>query len=98
VWAQSQYSIATKKTATDFFFNWSELGYNISERVFGGLAMQYTRQDNENFVEPGFVVGMNFKNVSFPVYVFSPFRSGCYFVVGLNYEYSFKKKNKQLTY
>jgi hypothetical protein len=90
--AQSQYSMATIKTAANFFFNWSELGYAVSEHFFTGVAVQYTMQEDINDFEPGLLAGFNFKNVSFPIYVFSPFRKGCYFILGLNYEYSLKKK------
>jgi hypothetical protein len=92
--AQSQYSIATRKNATDFFFNWSELGYAVSDRLFTGVAMQYTRQEDQADFEPGFLAGLSFKNISFPFYVFSPFRPDRYFVLGMNYEYTLKKKNK----
>ncbi len=92
--SQTQYSFGTKKDIADFFFSWSELGYNISKHFFAGLAMQYTRQIDNNSFEPGFVAGLEIKNFSFPVYVFSPFRSGCYFVVGMNYEYNLNKKKK----
>lgn len=91
--SQSQYSVALKKDYSNFFFTWSELGYNISDHAFAGLAMQYTLQANDNIFEPGIVAGISFKNISIPFYVFSPFRSGRYFVLGLNYEYHFKKKS-----
>jgi hypothetical protein len=98
--SQTQYSISVKKKDSivvkgntgRFFFNWSELGYNISDLFFGGLSMQYTRQTGENNFEPGFLAGLNFKNLSFPCYVFSPFRPGRYFVLGVNYEFNFTKK------
>jgi hypothetical protein len=93
--AQSQYSIATKKNISGFFFNWSELGYSISDYVYAGLAMQYTHQEREGYLEPGVVAGLSFKKISIPVYVFNPLSKGCYFIVGLNYEYSLSKKNKQ---
>ena len=85
-------SMVVKKNTENFFFSWSELGYNFSNRFFAGLAMQYTRQTSENDFEPGFLAGLNFKNLSFPFYVFSPFRPDRYFVLGVNYEFSFKKK------
>jgi hypothetical protein len=90
--SQTQYSMAAKRNATNFFFSWSELGYNVSRNFFTGLASQYTLQTGRNDFEPGFLAGLNFKNVSFPFYVFSPFRAGRYFVLGLNYEYKLKKK------
>lgn len=90
--SQTQYSIATKRSADNFFFSWSELGYNITDYIFGGLAIQYTLEQEKNVVEPGFVAGLNFKNISIPFYVFSPFQAGQYFVLGLNYEYNFKKR------
>ena len=92
--SQTQNSFGTKREIADFFFSWSELGYNISEHFFAGLAMQYTRQKDYTGFEPGFVAGLEIKNFTFPVYVFSPFRNGCYFVVGVNYEYKLNKKRK----
>jgi len=93
--AQSQYSIATKNNIPSFFFNWSEVGYNISDHVYAGVAMQYTHQEKAGYFEPGLVAGISFKKVSVPVYVFNPFSKGCYFILGLNYEYNLSKKTKQ---
>ena len=90
--SQTQYSIATKPGLADFFFSWSEIGYNLTDNFFGGAAIQYTLQQAEKVAETGFVVGLSIKNVSIPVYVFSPFKMGRYFVVGLNYEFNFKRK------
>lgn len=93
--SQTQYSAGTKKEVADFFFSWSEAGYNISEHFFAGLAMQYTRQIGFNNFEPGFVAGLEINNFSFPVYVFSPFHPGTYYVIGVNYQYHLKKSNKK---
>jgi len=85
-------SIALKKNAGSFFFSWSEFGYNFSHYFFAGLAMQYTRQTNKNDFKPGFLAGLNFKNLSFPFYAFNPFLPGSYFILGVNYEFNFKKR------
>jgi hypothetical protein len=90
--AQSQFSKATKNTATDFFFNWSELGYSIGNHLFAGVAMQYTAELGKQYLEPGFLAGLSFKNVSIPFYAFSPFARDRYFVLGLNVEYNLKKR------
>ena len=92
--SQTQYSAGTKKGMSNFFFTWSEMGYNISNHFFGGIALQYTGTAAGNNMEPGFVGGFSFNDFSFPVYVFSPFHDNGYFVVGVNYEYSLKKKKK----
>jgi hypothetical protein len=95
---ESQYSKTLKKDQADFFFNWSELGYSISEHVFTGLAVQYTREQDATYTEPGVFAGFSFGNVSIPFYAFSPFRSDRYFVLGVNVEYNLrKKKNKKST-
>ncbi len=90
--SQTQYSIGTKKEVDNFFFTWSELGYNISKNLYSGVAAQYTRQQGVGSIESGFVAGVIFKNVEVPVYVFNPFKPGGHFVVGLNYEFDLKKK------
>jgi hypothetical protein len=90
--SQTQYSIGTRTGISNFFFSWSELGYNIAEHIFGGLALQYTKQEGMSKTEPGFVAGLNFKGISIPFYIFGPFNTDRYFVLGLNYEYNFKKQ------
>jgi hypothetical protein len=93
--AQSQYSKATKTSSSSFFFNWSELGYSIGNNVYAGVALQYTKEQEAAYTEPGLFAGISFKNVSIPFYVFSPFNNSRYFVLGLNVEYNAgKKKNK----
>ena len=89
---QTQYSIATKKDIANFFFSWSEAGYNISRNFFAGLAIQYTRQQGADDIQPGFVAGLDFKNLSIPFYLFSPFQPGRYVVLGFIYEYHLKRK------
>ncbi len=91
---QTQYSMATKKDIANFFFSWSEVGYNVFRNFFAGLAVQYTRQQGANDIQPGFVAGLNFKNISIPLYMFSPFQPGRYIVLGFIYEYHLKGKNK----
>jgi hypothetical protein len=90
--SQSQYSIGIKKESESFLFNWSELAYNITPRFYTGLSMQYTRQSRQTDIEPGLLAGITFNTVSIPIYVFSPFRQNQYFILGINYEYNFKKK------
>ncbi|MEI2737932.1 MAG: hypothetical protein V9F01_04015 [Chitinophagaceae bacterium] len=92
--SQTQYSIATKENNDNFFFSWSELGYSIADKVFAGVAIQYTRQSGVNNLEPGFVGGVEFKNITIPLYVFNPFGNERYFVLGINYEFHFKKKHR----
>jgi len=102
--SQTQHSIATKKndpssvkkSEENFFFSWSELGYNIGDHFYSGLSVQYTRQAGENILEPGLLAGLNVKNFSFPFYVFNPFNAERYVIVGVSYEFNLKKRKKTL--
>lgn len=89
---QTQYSVSAKKDVSDFFFSWSELGFNFSRLFFAGIAVQYTRQEGENYTEPGFLAGLSFKNFSIPFYLFKPFSQDQYIILGLNFEYNLKKR------
>jgi hypothetical protein len=93
--AQSQYSMATRTGSTDFIFSWSELGYCISKNGFAGLALQYTRQEGTSVTEPGLFAGLEFGNLSLPVYVFRPLHAERFWVVGLTYEMNLNKKQKK---
>jgi hypothetical protein len=89
---QSQYSRSVKDKSENFFFTWSEAGYNICPNFYAGFAIQYTKLTDQSDVDPGFLAGLNYKNISFPCYIFSPFERDRYFVLGLNYEFCLKKK------
>lgn len=88
---ETQYSYSLENDKPGFFFAWPEAGIDLSELFFAGLAAQYTLQQNAGDFEPGVFVGVNFKNISIPLYIFNPFRSNNYLVLGLNYEYNLKK-------
>jgi hypothetical protein len=90
--SQSQFSIATNKGINNFFFSWSEAGINFSDIFFAGTALQFTYQQKRSKVDPGLVAGFDIKNFSIPVYVFNPFNSDNYFIVGLNFEFNFKRR------
>jgi len=90
--SQTQQSIGTKKISDGFFFSWSELGYTVREHFFAGAAMQYTSRKGEKDLEPGIVAGLNFKSFSFPCYLFKPFQPGTHIVLGINYEWSSRKR------
>lgn len=92
--SQTQYSRDMNKNEDNFFFNWSELGYSINEYFFTGIAAQYTRDHSGEEFHPGVIAGLSIKDFSFPLYVFNPFLRGQYFILGVSYEYSFKKRKQ----
>lgn len=88
--AEMQYSVSCKKDQPSFIFNWSELGYTLSDYFFLGASFQYLVENKFGRIEPGFMGGVSFKKITMPVYVFSPFKSSRYFVFGVNYSFTFK--------
>jgi hypothetical protein len=95
--SQTQYSVSIKKNDStviknnpgNFFFSWSELGYNISDNFFTGLAIQYTLQTGPNEFRPGIMAGLRFNKIQLPFYIFGPFQPGrvfffCFFFFFFN--------------
>jgi len=94
---QSQYSVGVKGRDSDFFFNWSELGYSFADFFYAGLAVQYTRERYGQITDPGFFAGVNFKNISIPVYVFNPFSGSEFYILGVNVNYIINNKKQDRT-
>lgn len=88
--SQSQYTFSIESRATNFTYSWSDLTYQLKDWVSAGVSLQQTR----GVYEKGILVRGVYKNLSIPVYVFSPATSERYFVLGLNVEWSLKKKIK----
>jgi len=84
--SQSQYTFSTKDRSNNFFYSWSEVGYNISDWFYVGSAIQHTHMYNTKFElgEKGFVVGLSMGKWVFPLYVFNPSSNNQYFILGIN--------------
>lgn len=73
--SQSQYTASSSREAQDFFFSWTELGYEITPWCFAGLSMQptyYTQSRRNSAVSPGVVAGIVWGKWTIPFYVFEP--------------------------
>jgi hypothetical protein len=93
--AQSQYSLSTDDRGSNFFYNWSELAYQPLKWLYGGVSFQNTRlYKTQMSFEPGFLIGYTFKNLSVPLYTFSPFSKERYFMLGLTVEWERASKKK----
>jgi hypothetical protein len=72
--SQSQYTFSADYEIENFFFSWSEIGYQPLKWLYGGVAMQptyYPFSRNSEMV-PGGVIGFTFGKWTIPVYVFNP--------------------------
>ncbi len=89
---ESQYTFSMNKRSQDFFFNWSEAGYNFKNWVYTGLALQLTHPfELKNKWEPGVMFGFTYKSWTLPFYAFSPADNNRNYVIGLNWEWDYKK-------
>lgn len=84
--AQSQYTFSVEDRKADFFYSWSETGYEIWNWLSVGMAIQQTHLYDTKFElgDPGVVVGFSIGKWEFPLYGFNPFDSNRYFVLGIN--------------
>lgn len=91
--SQSQYTFSTNSKYPDFFFNWSEIGIQPKKWIFGGLSVQYINESHyKHNVDPGIVIGFNWKTVSFPIYVFKNSDHEFFCILGLIWEWQQKSK------
>lgn len=86
---QSQCTFSSEDQIHNFFFSWSELGFQVKEWIYTGLAVQQTLfwQTSSMLTEPGIVVGFSFKDWTFPLYTFRPMSTDAYYVLGINWKW-----------
>jgi hypothetical protein len=93
--SESQYTFSVEKRAENFFFNWSEFGYQFVSIMYVGLALQVTHPyEIKNNWEPAVMMGLTYKNWTFPLYAFNPARYNRNFVLGINWEWKQAKSEK----
>lgn len=86
--SEMQYTWCTADVRRSFYFNWSEAGYRPFHWLFTGLSIQHTQPYHATAeFEPGVLAGLSFKNISLPVYFFSPFQDKRYWVAGVSWQW-----------
>ncbi len=69
-------------------------GYKFGDLFYSGLALQLTHPfETQNKWEPGVMLGFTYKSWTFPFYAFSPTNSSRNYVLGINWEWNYKKPN-----
>ncbi|MBA4167833.1 MAG: hypothetical protein H0X41_09875, partial [Chitinophagaceae bacterium] len=69
---QSQYTFSLAQKTNKYFFSWSELGYQATSWLYGGMALQQTNiYQTAGKFEPGCMLGFSLKNWTVPLYVFN---------------------------
>ncbi len=93
--AESQYTISLQKKSDNFFYSWSEAGYNINDFLYTGFALQVTHLfEQENYWQPGAMLGLCYKSIAIPLYAFVHNHTAS-FVIGVNWEWK-KNENEDL--
>lgn len=86
--SESEYTLSIEKKSESFFFDWSELGYQVNRIFYAGLALQFTHPyEIKNNWQPGFMVGLTYKQWTIPFYAFNPGAKNENFVVGIDWEW-----------
>jgi len=86
--SESQYTFSFEKKDADFYFNWSEAGYQLTSLLYAGVALQITHAyERRSNLEPGVMMGFTYRNWTFPLYAFDPVGSNKNFVLGINWEW-----------
>jgi hypothetical protein len=90
--SESEYCFSAR--SPNFFFNWSELGYQCTKHIYAGLVLQQTCLYNATTAwEPGVQLDISFGKWVFPVYAFNPWGSKSYFVLGIAREWEHHKQH-----
>jgi len=92
--SQLQYTSFTNWKQDNYFYNWSEVGYQPTDWFYFGTALQHTWLSKENGLSAGILGSLCYKNFSLPLYVFSPLSKEPLYIFSLVYEWKSNKKNK----
>ena len=85
---QVQYTVNSKEKKESFFYNWSEISYQVFEKIYSGISIQQTMQVNTKMkTEKGLLIGYCSGKITIPVYIFSPFKNRS-IITGLIFEWN----------
>lgn len=83
--SQTQYTMNKDNRMDNFFFNWSELGYQPVKWFYTGVSAQLTKlYKNTLMPEYGLMLGLVIRKITIPVYVFNPLGTKKNYIIGIN--------------
>jgi len=89
--SQSQYTFSSNDHYENFMYSWSELGYEASQWIYAGLALQhlqlFQKEGEPMSYDFGAMIGFKLGKWTIPIYSFSPINNNRYFILGLNLEF-----------
>ncbi|HYG20204.1 MAG TPA: hypothetical protein VD816_14800 [Ohtaekwangia sp.] len=90
---QSQYTFSVNEEISNFYFAWSEAGYQPLPWVYGGVALQqtYFPQTKETVTHPGALIALCYKNWTLPLYLFDTGQSTRTFICSIIWNWEQKK-------
>ncbi|HEY6900029.1 MAG TPA: hypothetical protein VI233_05275 [Puia sp.] len=95
----SQYTASWHDRNESFFYAWSELGYQLTEHIYAGAALQQTGFcGNGNSLEPGLQLTLSSGSWRLPVYLFSSRDKQLYLVAGINREWTYGQSKTHKSY
>ena len=72
LYSEGEYLFNTEESSDSFFYAWTELSYSLTDWLRLGLAAQRTRAyESDLDIQPGFFVGVSYKQFDFTTYVFN---------------------------
>jgi len=85
--SQPQFTFFSERKDKSYFFQWSEVGYELKPWLFVGCSLQqtYYKESKMNVIERGVLLGVATGKWTFPIYVFSPLDTSRYFILGVTF-------------
>ena len=93
VYSQTQYTISKDDKSLNYLYNWSEAAYKITPWFFAGAAVQQTRFQPTERMQPGLMIDFKIKNLVLPVYFFDITSKERFLVLGVNWKWELTKKH-----
>ena len=85
---QFQYTKNYRIATDNFFYDWSELAWQLTKKIYGGISIQQTKIYKDKLITvKGVLIGFETKRFTIPVYLFNPFSGERNLVIGLNLEW-----------
>ena len=86
-----EYVFDTSSKSGNFFYNWSQLGYNITNWLQAGGVLQRTKAYQTSLdVQRGFFAGVSHKNLNYTTYVFNAGWTDPTVVLSMSWSFSAK--------
>lgn len=87
-YAESEYVFDAQDDENDYFYNWTDISYTLTDWLYAGISLQRTKlYETDVDIQSGLLLGTSWKGIDMATYFYNPFLDESFLILTLSKDF-----------